>query len=66
MRSTKVGVVISGCGTSGRLAFFASRTFNKLCIRRGVRPFFHYLISGGDRALVAALEGKEDDANAGN
>lgn len=63
--SERVGVVLSGCGTSGRLAFFVCRTFNYLCVTRGFHPFFHYLIAGGDKAIVAAQEAKEDDATGG-
>ncbi|MCX7765145.1 MAG: hypothetical protein N2246_00340, partial [Candidatus Sumerlaeia bacterium] len=54
-------VVISGAGTSGRLAMFASRTFNYLLEDLGYQPVFEYLIAGGDKALIKAQEGAEDD-----
>ncbi len=54
-------IVISGAGTSGRLAMFITRTFNRLLGRRGRCPNFRYLMAGGDRALIRAQEGAEDD-----
>ena len=54
-------IVISGAGTSGRLAMFAARTFNRLAAQIGLEPCFHYLIAGGDPALIKAKEGAEDD-----
>ena len=57
----RVKVIISGAGTSGRLAMFISRTFNRLAAQIGIEPCFHYLIAGGDLALIRAQEGAEDD-----
>lgn len=54
-------VVISGAGTSGRLAMFAARTFNRYLASRGREPNFRYLMAGGDLALIKAQEGAEDD-----
>ncbi len=54
-------IIISGAGTSGRLAMFAARTFNRFLTRRKRRPNFRYLIAGGDLALIKAQEGAEDD-----
>ncbi len=54
-------IVISGAGTSGRLATFAARTFNRLIADAGKPPIFRYLIAGGDRALIKAQEGAEDN-----
>ncbi len=54
-------IVISGAGTSGRLAMFAARTFNRLMADVGNPPIFRYLIAGGDRALIKAQEGAEDN-----
>jgi N-acetylmuramic acid 6-phosphate (MurNAc-6-P) etherase len=54
-------IVISGAGTSGRLAMFAARTFNRLMADAGKPAIFRYLIAGGDRALIKAQEGAEDD-----
>ena len=61
--ASKNAVVISGAGTSGRLAFLCCRSFNKElggfwhaftyllrhAERRGIQPLFQYLIAGGDR-----------------
>jgi len=69
-------VVISGSGTSGRLAYFVCRTFNQLLLEnkvtsssdassassaRGSSPLFHHLIAGGDSALMRAAEQAEDN-----
>ncbi len=54
-------IVISGAGTSGRLAMFVARTFNLVLERHGRRPNFRYLMAGGDKALIKAQEGAEDD-----
>eukprot|EP00850_Spirogloea_muscicola_P000088 SM000001S04490 [mRNA] locus=s1:494535:499176:+ [translate_table: standard] len=56
------GVIISGAGTSGRLAYCAARSYNKLLSRRGLPRSFHHLIAGGDDALLEVQEGAEDDA----
>lgn len=61
----RVGIILSGCGTSGRLAFFISRKFNKLAEEQGLRPCYRYIISGGDEALMTSVESCEDDWNAG-
>jgi Glucokinase regulatory protein N-terminal SIS domain len=59
-------VAISGAGTSGRLAFFAARTFSELlqdCVgsEAAGRVRFVYLTAGGDEALLRAREKTEDD-----
>lgn len=54
-------VVISGAGTSGRLAMFAARTFNRFLVGRNRTPNVRYLIAGGNLALIKAQEGAEDD-----
>ena len=54
-------LIYVGAGTSGRLAMFAARTFNRLAAQIGIEPCFHYLIAGGDPALIKAKEGSEDD-----
>lgn len=53
-------VVLSGAGTSGRLAMFGAREFNRQLKRKGA-PAFRYLMAGGDSALIQAQEGAEDD-----
>jgi N-acetylmuramic acid 6-phosphate (MurNAc-6-P) etherase len=49
---TQNAIVISGSGTSGRLAFFCSRAFNNLLQKLGKPPIFQYLIAGGDKYYV--------------
>ncbi|MCX7625327.1 MAG: hypothetical protein N2Z21_03845 [Candidatus Sumerlaeaceae bacterium] len=53
-------VVLSGAGTSGRLAMFLAREFNDLSRRFGRQPY-RYLIAGAAPALIQAQEGAEDD-----
>lgn len=59
-------IIISGAGTSGRLAYFAARTYNGILRRAGLEPVFDYLMAGGDAALIAAQEGAEDSPQAGS
>lgn len=54
-------IVISGAGTSGRLAMFIARTFNHLLEQRDRPANFRYLMAGGNKALIKAQEGAEDD-----
>ncbi len=54
-------VVISGAGTSGRLAMFAARAFNRFLVSRKRAPNVRYLIAGSNLALIKAQEGAEDD-----
>lgn len=56
-------VIISGAGTSGRLAMFAARAFNRFLVSRKRPPNVRYLIAGSDLALIKAQEGAEDDPN---
>jgi len=58
-------IIISGAGTSGRLAYFAARTYNGILKRHGLEPLFGYLMAGGEAALIAAQEGAEDSPQAG-
>jgi N-acetylmuramic acid 6-phosphate (MurNAc-6-P) etherase len=58
---------MSGCGTSGRIAWLVAKTLNaqlKACCG-DVAPCFRYLISGGDESLVISNELPEDDPHAG-
>ncbi|XP_048209177.1 glucokinase regulatory protein isoform X2 [Perognathus longimembris pacificus] len=55
-------VVLSGGGTSGRMAFLMSVSFNQLMKGLGQKPLYTYLISGGDRSVVASRERTEDSA----
>lgn len=61
----EAAVVLSGCGTSGRLAFFLSRGFNELLVGLGRKPLFYYLVSGGDEAVIASRESAEDNPHLG-
>ncbi|XP_070091749.1 glucokinase regulatory protein isoform X3 [Equus caballus] len=55
-------VVLSGGGTSGRMAFLMSVSFNQLMKGLGQKPLYTYLVAGGDRSVVASREGTEDSA----
>jgi N-acetylmuramic acid 6-phosphate (MurNAc-6-P) etherase len=56
--STKnVHVIVSGAGTSGRVAHLAARRANQLC--QTIQ--WHYICAGGDKALIEAQEHSEDD-----
>lgn len=39
-------IIMSGCGTSGRIAYYCARQFNRFLKSIGVTPCFGYLISG--------------------
>jgi N-acetylmuramic acid 6-phosphate (MurNAc-6-P) etherase len=50
-------LILSGCGTSGRIAMFCSLAYESARVR--------YCISGGDAALRLPVENAEDNANQG-
>ena len=50
-------LIMSGCGTSGRIAYFCASAWNS--------PHARYCIAGGDRALVLPVENAEDNAEQG-
>ncbi|KAJ8398060.1 hypothetical protein AAFF_G00431370 [Aldrovandia affinis] len=53
-------IVMSGCGTSGRLAYLLVTFFNKL-LKGLQRPqIFTYIIAGGDKAILTSQEAPED------
>ena len=55
--STEGGtIVLTGCGTSGRMGFWCARSFNAVLKRLGKPPAFQYLVSGGDTALLLSDE----------
>lgn len=54
-----VHVVVSGAGTSGRVAHLAARRANQLVDSKSIR--WHYICAGGDKALIEAQEHSEDD-----
>ena len=58
-------VILSGAGTSGRLAIFTARTFNRFFGRKSNPQPFRYTIAGTDLALIAAQEGAEDNPHQG-
>lgn len=58
-------VVLSGCGTSGRLAFLIATSFNKALEELNLDPVYTYTIAGGDKALFTSQEAPEDDPTAG-
>ena len=54
-------IVLGGCGTSGRLAFFCTRIFNRILRREfSKEASFEYLMAGGDAALFVSQELAED------
>jgi len=53
-------VVLSGCGTSGRLAFITARAFHSHLHNLNLPPCYHFIIAGGDGALVKSVEAMED------
>lgn len=54
-------IVLSGCGTSGRIAYLCTRTFNA----HVARDVCEYTIAGGDWALVNSVESVEDNPDQG-
>lgn len=54
-------IVLSGCGTSGRIAFFVAQKFSKLAKEQGISASYEYLIAGGDIAPFMSQEAPEDD-----
>ncbi|KAG2392732.1 hypothetical protein C9374_011457 [Naegleria lovaniensis] len=63
-------VFMSGCGTSGRIAYFCARNYN-YCIRKlfgkadDGKDCFQYIIAGGVNALVSPQEAAEDKPEVG-
>ncbi|XP_053317085.1 glucokinase regulatory protein [Spea bombifrons] len=54
-------IVISGCGTSGRLALLLANSFNRMLKGLHKTPCYTYIISGGDRSIVTSQETPEDN-----
>lgn len=66
LRDPQTGVIVlSGCGTSGRVAFLTSRYINRLLTQLNLPSCVQCTISGGDRALICSDELPEDDPLAG-
>ena len=59
--SGETAIVLSGCGTSGRLAFILAQKFSQLAKTQQLRVCYEYLIAGGDVALFTSQEASEDD-----
>ncbi len=49
-------IVLTGCGTSGRVAFLTARALNGALAAHGLPRVFRYLVSGGDHALLLSDE----------
>ncbi|XP_030265259.1 glucokinase regulatory protein isoform X2 [Sparus aurata] len=58
-------VVLSGCGTSGRIAFLMASSFNRALRELNKSPVYSYIIAGGDKALLSSQEAPEDDPRMG-
>ncbi|XP_063770997.1 glucokinase regulatory protein [Pseudophryne corroboree] len=58
-------IVLSGCGTSGRLALLLASSFNRLLRGLHKTPCYTYIIAGGDRCVVTAADAPEDNPNLG-
>lgn len=54
-------VVMTGCGTSGRVAFLTSRRYSQLLAQVGLPSAFRYAIAAGDSAILLSDEVPEDD-----
>lgn len=59
--SGETAIVLSGCGTSGRLAFFLAQKFSQLAKTQQLPVCYEYLIAGGDIALFTSQEAPEDN-----
>lgn len=64
-KDKRVAVAMTGCGTSGRIAYLLSVHLNAVLANEGRAPVFHYLISGGDSAVLFSDELPEDNPVAG-
>ncbi|XP_016401321.1 glucokinase regulatory protein-like, partial [Sinocyclocheilus rhinocerous] len=58
-------IVLSGCGTSGRIAFLLVTSFNEMLKAQKQKQICSYIIAGGDRALLTSQEAPEDDTALG-
>ncbi|XP_072264586.1 glucokinase regulatory protein [Pyxicephalus adspersus] len=54
-------IVLSGCGTSGRLALLLANSFNNLLQGLHQVPCYTYIMAAGDRSMVVAQEAPEDN-----
>ncbi|XP_034402657.1 glucokinase regulatory protein [Cyclopterus lumpus] len=58
-------IVLSGCGTSGRLAFLITSAFNRALRELDRSLVYSYIIAGADKALLSSQEAPEDDPKLG-
>ena len=64
-QNQKVLVIMSGAGTSGRLAHMISRQWNNhIALSCNPDLIFDYTMAGGDAALMKSQEKAEDDVTA--
>lgn len=67
-QAQKFKIVLSGCGTSGRLAYLCSQTFSSY-LKSNFKEINYnlcdYIIAGDEFALVNSVEAVEDKANIG-
>ncbi|EFC48924.1 hypothetical protein NAEGRDRAFT_78308 [Naegleria gruberi] len=70
LNGVRGSVVMSGCGTSGRIAYFCSKNYN-YCFRKVFSDridndeCFQFIIAGGVNALVSPQEAAEDKPDIG-
>uniref|UniRef100_A0A8B9H6Q1 SIS domain-containing protein n=1 Tax=Astyanax mexicanus TaxID=7994 RepID=A0A8B9H6Q1_ASTMX len=58
-------IVLSGCGTSGRVAFLLATSFNRWLAALHENQIYSYIIAGGDKALLTSQEAPEDNPSLG-
>ena len=61
LNSTEGCIIISGCGTSGRIGCMTCTYVDRILKENGYRECCEYLCSGGDGSLVLSNELQEDD-----
>ncbi|KAM9466400.1 LOW QUALITY PROTEIN: glucokinase regulatory protein [Clarias gariepinus] len=54
-------IVLSGCGSSGRVAFLLVTFFTRWLASHHRKQIYSYIIAGGDRALLTSQKTPEDD-----
>ncbi|XP_036448725.1 glucokinase regulatory protein isoform X2 [Colossoma macropomum] len=58
-------IVLSGCGTSGRVAFLLATSLNRWLAALHQKQIYSYIIAGGDKALLTSQEAPEDNPSLG-
>ena len=65
-KAVRARVIVSGCGTSGRIAWNVCSMFNSVLAKLNQPELFYYMQAGGDRGLVLSESDlPEDDAERG-